>query len=79
MKHVARRVTGESKVELGYGVFPRYLVEDRTIIPIKDCSEIGDKRPLHEQNKSFRLLSLHPSEKAATQEANKMSVEGKLA
>ncbi len=79
MIHVVRRVIGSGKNELGYGVFPKYLVEDRTTVPIEDCSEIGDRRPLHVQSKAYRLFSLHPSEKDAKQEAEKMTKSDRLA
>lgn len=81
MKHAVRKVEGDKREELGFGVFPAYLVRERPIsavINIGLCSEIDDPRPLHVQGKAFRLLGLYPTEAQAKAVAQRLDFEGRL-
>ncbi len=63
MRHAVRKVVSDKKdVVLGYGVFPDYQVvntPETGSINITACSALDDERPLHEQNKSYRLKGLY--------------------
>lgn len=77
MKYVVRKVVSEDrKTEFGYGVFPRYHVDhmpETGTVVLARCTDPDDKRPMHEQHKSYRLNKLCDTHGEANTHANALS------